>query len=90
MHSNIILEYNETNRSFHFNSGNHTANTFGYQTVDKNVPVDKALYFSNKMETKYGFRRTNPKDLPMKTVKAEWKYFNDVLKLGAKKKEKWI
>ena len=50
---NVRLEYNETQQSFHINTGDKEPNTYGYYTIDAGISEDEARSFINYIRTVY-------------------------------------
>lgn len=84
-----ILEFNETTQDFHFNDGSNREYSHGYNTISKNVPYRKALYFAQYIEKRFT-KCAKPIGMSFKQIVREWKHFDEVLRLGAKQKDVWL
>lgn len=85
----FILEFSEKQQTFHMNSGTHSANTHGWQTIAKGED-NYISVFIDYIEVRYKFNKEKP--IKTKTVEREFKYFEMMmgkLKIRFNVNRKW-
>lgn len=72
-----ILEYSEQQGQFHFNNGSMWPETFGWETVCRNLSYDQCLEFAELMRQKYSLigGKTQSENPSFELIKQEFVNF---------------
>ena len=70
-----IVEYNQRQRLFHFNDGNHTENTCGWRSLGS-TSIDEAIAFTEFIDKKYAKNRVTGIYPELSVVKLEYELWH--------------